>query len=181
MDSYLLVWLAHLIQPLLIALFVMSAAAKVQTFAAFRSTTYQLGVPGRWTGPAAAGVVLAESAVAVGVAVVPATPWPYALTGALAVLFALAGIRALGMRRTIACRCFGGSGRSLGWRQVALLPVWLGGTWLVLLRPLHWPVATGLAVLTASATAVAAYRAWRLRRLRAVLRADRLATAHSPG
>jgi hypothetical protein len=173
--------IAHVVQPVLIGVFTVSALAKLQAFGLFRSTANQLGVPDRLSVPAAAGVVLAEFAAAVGVAVAPGTRWPYLLVVLLAVLFALAGVRALATRRAIACQCFGVSGQFLGWRQVALLPVWIGASWIVAHRPLPWPASVGLAVLAASVGVVGAHRAWRLRNLRAVLRADRVATAHSPG
>jgi hypothetical protein len=57
--------------------------------------------------------------------------WPSALPGALAVgllgcVFGSSAAIALWRKELVACSCFGAGGRGrLGWRQIALTPLWL--------------------------------------------------------
>ena len=76
----------------------------------------------------ARGLGVTEVATAL---LVTARPVPWlgeGLTVALAVVFALAGVRALLLKERVDCACFFGVSTSLGRPQLALLPVWVVAT-----------------------------------------------------
>lgn len=162
----------------LAAAFLFSALSKVLTVAALRDTLDRLGLPSslaRFTAPA---VVAVEAVAAVGLVVAPRSPWPPVLVMALAAGFAAAGATTLVTRRRVACRCFGNVGRGLlGWRQLALLPLWLALAALALWRPPGWSGQQGVAVLGTVLIGLVAVQVPAVLRPLRRLQADRLAVA----
>jgi hypothetical protein len=163
-------------QVALAAVFLLAALSKVLDVGALGGTLAQLGVRRSLARPLAASVVMAELVAGLGMLLVPAAPWPRALVAALAIGFAAVGITAVASRRSVACTCFGNarSGR-LGWRQVWLLPLWLGLAALAQWHPPAWGWRQGLLGLAAILLGFHAWRLPREVRLWRELRADRLA------
>jgi uncharacterized membrane protein YphA (DoxX/SURF4 family) len=160
----------------LAAVFLLAGLSKVLNLGALGQTLGQLGVRRSLARPLAVAIVVAELGAALGLLLLPAAPWPRALVAALTLGFAAAGIAAVASRRSVACTCFGNarSGR-LGWRQVWLLPLWLGLAALAQWRPPTWGWRHGLLGLAAVLLGLHAWRLPRELRLWRELRADRLA------
>lgn len=158
--------------------FLHAALSKAAGLSIMQDTIEQLGVRGPLSRPAAVAVVAAELLAAVTLLTVPASWWPRVLAGSLAIGFAGAGVWAVATKRRVACRCFGNANTGLlGWRQVQLLPVWLGLLALAQWRSPDWTAHEGGAVL---AVAIFGLMAWRMPgslRLVRALRADRIAIA----
>lgn len=86
-----------------------------------RATLAALGWPGARATTAAVAAV--EVAAGVALATAPASPGTQALVAGLGLAFAGAGLWALAAGRQVACACLGPGG-SLGWHQLAALPLW---------------------------------------------------------
>ncbi|MFO0960011.1 MAG: MauE/DoxX family redox-associated membrane protein [Isosphaeraceae bacterium] len=143
----------------------------------FASTLEALGAPGWWARRFAVALPLAE--VLAGLGVLFAPHWGPS-RGAVAVLgcgFAAAGVAGLRSRREIRCHCFGPAaiGGRLGAAQVAALPAYLGGAWLLgRAFPGPPPPAWGASLFAASGLALAAIRVVAVRGAFVEARGDRL-------
>lgn len=138
-------------QILLAGAFMLGSLSKVLAVRNFQTTLISLGLGETLAKPAAAGVIVLEFIIGLSLVLVPSRPWPRIVVAVLAIGFAVAGVAALRTKRRISCNCFGSVWRGvLGWRQLALLPVWLILVVLAQLRPPTWRsdhVFLGLAVL----------------------------------
>jgi hypothetical protein len=146
-------------QALVAALFLAAGLWKAADLGRLERTLEQLGLARAQVRPAAVAAVGAELVAAAGLLASPAASWPRALVVALAVGFALAGLRALAVEQPIGCSCFGNvSEGRLGWRQIALLPGWLLLVALAQARPPTWTPTQGLAGLAALVLALACWQ-----------------------
>ncbi|MEU0568859.1 MauE/DoxX family redox-associated membrane protein [Nonomuraea sp. NPDC005983] len=160
-------------QVVLIVVFLIAALSKIITHHELGQTIARLG-PAALARHAAIAVISAEMLAVTGLAVAPSALWPRVLIALLALVFAGAGIRALGRGEKIKCGCFGDSGAVLGWRQVLYLPLWLALAALAEGSPPTW---TGQEGLLGLAVALLALVAWKLRaelRVLRPLREDRM-------
>lgn len=137
------------VQILASTVLLLAGAQKLAAPARFADTLRALDLPG--TRVLRTAVPLLELATAVLLLTGAARPAAALLVAGLGTGFGAAGLIATLRRTRIPCACFGplDSG-TLGWRQVALVPVWL----LVAAGTLAWPGIgglTGLAVLAAVA------------------------------
>jgi hypothetical protein len=142
----------------------------------FGETLTALGVPAPLVRVLQPAVPLGEVLAAAGLVVTPSALWPRLSVLVLAVGFAAAGIVGLQADEPVRCSCFGaGTHRTLGWYQLAALPVWLlavGGV--AVARP-NWSVQAGVRDLAGLILAMGLVRAMTLVRLRRTTEADRLA------
>jgi hypothetical protein len=165
-------------QLALAGVFLWSSLSKLVPGAALTGTIRRLGAGPRLAAVIGWAVAGAELAVGVALAVCPRWAWPRAGVVVLAVAFAAAGASAAVRGLRIACRCFGDVGsRRLGWRQVWLLPVWLGLGALAQWRPAGWSVPSGLTVLAALLFGLIALRLPAVFGPMRKLREDRIAMA----
>lgn len=163
-------------QLTLAAVFLWASLAKLSATGRLSDTIGRLGVPAGLATAAAPSLVALEVAAAVGLIIGPAWWWPRVLAVLLATSFAVAGTVAVATRRTIACHCFGSVGDGvLGWRQVGLLPLWLGLAALAQRWHVAWGVDDGLGVLVVVLLALTAVRLPGHVRTVRTLRADRVA------
>lgn len=160
-------------QGALIAIFLIAALSKILTHRDLTQTISKLGL-GTLARPATLLVIGAESLAVAGLTVLPGQTWPRALVALLALSFAGAGIRALGVKEKIRCGCFGGGRAVLGWRQVMYLPLWLGLAALAEYAPPAWNADEGLAGLASLLLALVAWKLLAEVRLWRVLRGDRM-------
>lgn len=164
-------------QGLLAATFTVSAMAKARPGGGLTDTLVALGLPLMPARVGSIGVTLVELLTGTSLALLPAEVWPRLLCALMALTFAAAGLYALATRRVVACNCFGtGGGERLGWRQVALLPVWLAVCLLAQVGEPSWPVTSGLIGLVTLLLAFGAARVLRSLGLWGALRDDRVAT-----
>lgn len=127
---------------------VSAAMLKAQSLSDFQRTLHALGVTSLLARSAALGVIAAEFVIGASLLLVPSSPWPRLALGLLAVGFAAAGVKAIAGKHAIACHCLGAIGsRTLGWRQVALLPVWFLLAGIAQLRPPVWAIDQGALAL----------------------------------
>jgi len=104
------------------------------------------------------------------------------LVVALALAFALAGVKGLQAEEPIDCSCFGNlRQRVLGWRQAALLPCWLLLAALAQWSPPSWSARQGMVAFTALVLAVAYWQVLRAVPAWRALRGDRLALGRNRG
>ncbi|MFI6323374.1 MauE/DoxX family redox-associated membrane protein [Nonomuraea sp. NPDC050556] len=160
-------------QGALVAIFLVAALSKILTHRDLTQTIAKLG-PGAAARPATLLVIGAELLAVVGLTVLPGQTWPRVLIALLALCFAGAGIRALGVKEKIRCGCFGGGRAVLGWRQVMYLPLWLGLAALAEYASPAWSVDEGLAGLAGLLLVLVAWKLLAEVRLWRVLRGDRL-------
>ncbi|MFI6458213.1 MauE/DoxX family redox-associated membrane protein [Streptosporangium amethystogenes] len=162
-------------QGALIAIFLVAALSKILTHRDLTQTISKLGLSAV-ARPATLLVIGAELLAVTALTIMPSATWPRVLVVLLALSFAGAGIRALGVKEKIRCGCFGGGEAVLGRRQVLYLPLWLGLAVVAEYAPPSWSADEGLAGL---ATLLLALVAWKLLaevRLWRVLRGDRMVT-----
>jgi hypothetical protein len=146
-------------QALLAVLFLVAGLWKAADLGRFERTLEQLGLERAQVRPVAVATICAELVAAAGLLTSPTASWPRALVVALAVGFALAGLRALAVEQPIGCSCFGSvSEGRLGWRQVVLLPGWLLLVALAQVRPPTWTPTQGLAGLAVLVLALACWQ-----------------------
>ncbi|HEX6526370.1 MAG TPA: MauE/DoxX family redox-associated membrane protein [Streptosporangiaceae bacterium] len=149
---------------------------KIRSRSALAATVRALGGTTRFAAMAAIAVPVVELAASASVMVGAPSGVPAVLFAALGMAFVAAGIRAMRSPVVIACACLGASERSLGWKQLASLPLWLLAAWSVL----HMP-AYGLRVRLASGVVgmvmLTGIRAWSAIRLSVAARGDRRAYA----
>lgn len=142
---------------------------KARSGEATASTLRELGAPdgaARWAVPL---IVLAELSVAAGLLWRPGAAATAAGVALLGTAFAAAGAVALAREEEVRCGCLGAGGEgTLGGRQVAALPAWLGAAALV--GTAAPPAVSGLeataslagvGLVLAGARAVPLARAWR--------------------
>jgi hypothetical protein len=169
-------WIGTAAQVTVAVVFLYAALAKAADPSSFRNTVEGLGIRHPLSGPVAGAVVVVESLTAATLLTVPASWWPRVLAGVAAIGFAGVGVWAVATKRRVACRCFGNANAAvLGWRQVRLLPVWLGLVALAQWRPPDWTGHEGGVVL---AFVIFGLLAWRMAgslRLVRELRGDRIA------
>ncbi len=116
--------LVMIAQALTAALFVWAGTAKIAQANPVRATISALGFGRPRAIASALGV--AEVSVGLGLLLLPGHPVTALLLGGLACMFGLAGLLALVRGLHVECACFGSHGAApLGWRQLALMPVWL--------------------------------------------------------
>lgn len=162
-------------QGALIAIFLVAALSKILTHRALTQTVSKLGF-GAIARPAALILIGAELLAVTAMTIMPSATWPRGLVVLLALSFAGAGIRALGVGEKIKCGCFGRGGAALGWRQVLYLPLWLGLAAAAEFAPPSWSADEGLAGLAALLLALVAWKLLAEVRLWRVLRDDRMVT-----
>jgi hypothetical protein len=164
--------------PVVVACAVLAWAGleKIRNPASLTATVRALGAPARLAVTAAVVIPAAELVAVVSITAGVPSEIPAALVAALGTAFAVAGVLALRTRTAISCACFGASERSLGWAQVAALPLWLGAAWSVTQMPAYSPRARLESCLVTIAS-LAAIRAWTAIRLGAAARSDRRAMA----
>jgi hypothetical protein len=160
-------------QIALIAIFTVAALSKILTFRDLGRTIGRLGLTAV-AEKAAIAVIAAELVAVTGLTVLPSATWPRALIAPLAVAFAGAGIRALGIKEKIKCGCFGNGGAVLGWRQLLDLPLWLALAVLAEASPPSWNTEQGLGGLAALLLALVAWKLVAELRLWRPLREDRI-------
>jgi hypothetical protein len=108
---------------------------KAHRLASVASIMARLGVPASSARTAAALLVVAELAVALGLVFRPGSAATLAGVLGLACVFGLAGLIAFLRNERIRCGCFSPYGNgTLGLGQVAALPFWLGGVALLWLE-----------------------------------------------
>jgi hypothetical protein len=182
MDQSIIELLGSVSLGLLAVVFAAAGLAKAIGVRDFRWTLERLGVKEAHSRPVALGVVAAELLAAAGLLISPALTWPRVLVAALAVAFAVAGVKALRAEEPIGCNCFGNLRQGLlGWRQVVLLPCWLLLTAMAQWSPPRWSASQGLVALTAIVLAVAYRQVLRAIPVWRALRSDRLALGRDRG
>jgi hypothetical protein len=163
-------------QLVLITIFLWAALSKARAPEGSRATMLQLGLTPALTRLAAPTLVATEFICALGLALAPATWWPRALVAALAISFSAAGLVAVATRRRISCNCFGSVGSTrLGWRQVFLMPVWLGLAAIAQWQHPIWSLQQALLILASLLLALVAIHLPRELRILRTLQGDRLA------
>jgi hypothetical protein len=167
-------------QVALATVFVWAGLSKSLAVGGLADSIERLGFGAALAKPVAVTVIGAELTAAIGLFVFPSSIWPRALVGLLAAGFAIAGLMAVGSKRRIACACFGNLGRGLlGWRQVLLLPLWLGLAGLAQWQPPGWTMQEGLVIFAFALLALVVPRLPRHLRMVRRLREDRVALAPS--
>jgi hypothetical protein len=126
-------WFFSLIAALAMAATLSWAALeKMRNLSSLTGTFRLLGSPAWLARPAALLLVAAEAGIVIGILVDRSSIWTQASVGGIAIIFAAAGMRAWWIGKPIRCACFGtGSWSALGLKQVAALPVWLFGAWML--------------------------------------------------
>ncbi|MFF0470498.1 MauE/DoxX family redox-associated membrane protein [Micromonospora zamorensis] len=160
--------LSALVASVTVAVLIVGGTEKLRSGASFAGTLTGLGITGYPQAFLRIAVPSAELATAAGLMLAPGASWPVAGVAFLGICFAAAGLLSLRADQPVACSCLGAATNALlGWRQVALLPVWIAAAVLVYRVPVPWSASQGLQVLalvvTASAGlhAVKVIRAWR--------------------
>src|SRR5262245_46655784 len=152
--------------------------AKVRAVDGLRDTIERLGASPPLARASAPAVVGVELLTAIALVTMPAAMWPRLSVAVLGIGFAVAGLVAVRTRVRVACACFGNAGRRmLGWRQVRLLPAWLGLAALAQSQPPGWSWRDGLAVLAFILLALIGWHQPAELRLVRELLGDRLAIA----
>ncbi|HKS23457.1 MAG TPA: MauE/DoxX family redox-associated membrane protein [Thermoanaerobaculia bacterium] len=147
---------------------------KLRKPAALAETIRALGVPDRISFPAAIFTIAAEAGVAVALLFRPDSPLTQLGVMLLAMLFALAGLRALRLDERVPCSCFGaGSGR-LGIPQIIALVPWLAGAAVVHDGARRPDLPAGAALFAAVALGIVAVRTMAVLQTKREARADRL-------
>jgi len=178
MEVGLIAVMAAAAQVAIAVVFLYAALSKVAGPASIQDTIERLGVSRSLSRPAGIAVIAAEGLTAVTLLTAPASWWPRALAGLLALAFAGAGAWAVATRRRVACRCFGNANTgTLGWQQVRALPMWLALVALAQWQPPSWSGEAGGVVLAFVIFGLMAWRGLAARGLVRFLRADRLAIA----
>ncbi|MEU8247507.1 MauE/DoxX family redox-associated membrane protein [Nonomuraea sp. NPDC048916] len=132
---------------------------KLRTPSAFTATLMALSIPSPLAWIGAVAIPCAELVVGGALIVVPGAVWPGFGVAALGVLFAGAGLLGLRAERPVPCACLGATGHStLGWRQILLLPAWVGAAIVVTWSPQTWEWQVGLEYLAGLIIALAAVR-----------------------
>jgi multisubunit Na+/H+ antiporter MnhB subunit len=120
------------------------------------STMTRLGVPRETATPAAMVLIAAEFATAAALLFRPDSALTQIAVIVLAIVFALAGLRAMRLDERVACNCFGTGGQHLGLRQVVMLIPWTMTVAILHYGASPLPVETGAAAFAVTAAAVAA-------------------------
>lgn len=140
------------------AILLTASATKLVPEPRFAGTLTALGIHGRWLTPKVATTLLAGAELLAFLGLTLVRGW----VGAASLIllgsgFAAAGLIAIRRRIDVPCNCFGSIGdKSLGWRQVAAWPVWLGAASLLLVAPEFQGQPIELRLLTAAVAASAA-------------------------
>jgi hypothetical protein len=109
-----------------------AALEKMRNLSSLTGTLRLLGSPAWLSRPAALLLVVAEAGIVIGLLVDRSSIWIQGSVAGIAIIFAAAGMRAWWMGKPIRCSCFGtGSWSALGLKQVAALPIWLFGAWML--------------------------------------------------
>jgi hypothetical protein len=123
-----------LIQLVVAGVLVFAGAQKLAAPEQFRIALRALGVPGSRL--FAIAVPVFEITVAGVVALGNFVPAGAVLVVLLGLAFALAGLKARLTRTNVSCACLGPlSTGTLGWRQVALLPLWIASAVAIVVLP----------------------------------------------
>lgn len=148
---------------------------KARGLASFVSTIRELGAPAGIAKVAAPLLASMEIAVAFGLILRPGSIVTLGGVLVLAVLFAASGLIAVSRRQVIRCGCFGPGGRgTLGKRQIAAVPLWLGAVALVWLEgPPNPSAAAAASSLAAVGLTIAAIRGVAVARASLRARGDR--------
>lgn len=123
------------------------------------TTMVRLGVPRRTARHAAVAVVIAEFATAIALVFRPDAGLTQIAIVFLAVAFAAAGLRAIGLDERIACNCFGSGSGDLGLRQVVMLIPWMAAAAILRLGAPALAAQDGAAWFAAIAAGIAALEA----------------------
>lgn len=122
-----MILLATFVALAISAVLLVAALEKARTPALTAATLRGLGVRHALALPATRLLTLAELGAAIAVLFAPASTLTHAAIGALAVVFAVAGVLALRSDEPLRCSCFGAAGGYLGWKQIVALVPWLAG------------------------------------------------------
>lgn len=153
-------FLATTVALVMAAVLLWAGLEKARSLTPTASTLHQLGVPESFAKSGALFLLIAESAVALGLILRPGSA--EILTGVvvLAGAFALGGLIALGRDEPILCNCFGAGGSGyLGRSQLVALPFWLAGALLLwLARPAPSSMSEAAVSFAVIGLAIAALR-----------------------
>jgi hypothetical protein len=144
---------AYLLSVLAAGVLWVAALAKLTDQRSLIATLRALAIPRAATRVAALLLPTTELLTAVSLMLFPGHMWPSILLASLFVLFAASAGVAMIRGLSVSCSCFGASSSNLGWRQIAMLPVWLLLAGLLVYARESWSsIAGSLAVLAIAMT-----------------------------
>lgn len=158
------------------SIFLVAGLGKAAGFSGFQETVRGLGFGAGSARALGTLLISVELSTAVSLVAMPGRVAPRLVALGLAISFALVGAFAIATSRNLPCNCIGALGSSsLGWRQLALLPIWSLLLFVAQEGSITWQPDLGLAGLGLVLLLLTVQKLMRTRFLFQSLRADRLA------